>query len=60
MRREELEKHTKNKMRCKNCGKEFDYFDIVMFMDSADLPGNLVSMVACDNCGKFGFDEIER
>ena len=59
MKRDELYKHENNIMRCKKCGAEYKYFEIVARGDSCELPGNMLWMRSCKKCGECIFDEIE-
>lgn len=59
MQRDVLETHTDNIMRCKKCGTEHKYFEVVSFMDSCELPGNLVWMNGCTKCGAIDYEEID-
>lgn len=45
-------------MVCKKCGAEYKYFDVVMRMDSSELPGDLVWMTSCKECGAIDYREI--
>ena len=58
MERKELLKHTDSIMRCKNCGEEYKYFEVVAEMDSAGLPGELIWINGCKKCGGIHYDEI--
>lgn len=58
MRGSELERHSENIMVCKKCGTVYKYFDVVMRMDSSELPGDLVWMTSCKECGVIDYREI--
>lgn len=58
MDRADLEKHTNHKMKCKSCGETYSYFDVVAYMDSCELPGNLIWINGCKKCGGMDYEEI--
>lgn len=55
---EELNKRESHKMKCKKCGAEYKYFEVIARMDSAGLPDNLVWINGCKNCGGMDYEEI--
>ena len=56
---DELEKHESHVMKCKKCGAEYKYFEVVARMDSAGLPDNLVWISGCKKCGAINYEEID-
>lgn len=60
MERERLERHSENIMVCKNCGERFKFSEVVSFLDSCELPGDLLWINGCKKCGGIHYDEIEK
>lgn len=57
MNKEKLDEHINNIMVCKKCGKEYKYLEVISYMDSCELPGDLLWIKGCKNCGGIHYDE---